>query len=377
MRQFFVTIFVLAAHSLFAVDHITILKDGQRSHVSGTVLTDTQKGGVLLLSPDGTLYGVPADELVERTSDPAPFEYYDHDELSKKLLAELPDGFKARKTAHYVLAYNTTDAYAIWCGGLYERLYAAFQTYWKNKGISLVDSPMPLTAVIFKSKEDYVAYASRELGEAAKSVVGYYSLKSNQVVMYDLTGTQRGASTSRMTSAARVNQVLSNPRAQQMVGTIVHEATHQLAFNTGLETRYTDIPMWVSEGIAVYFETPDLGSSRGWRGIGRLNTHRLDQFKRSLAKRSPDALVNLLSSDARFKDRETVINAYAEAWALNYYLLRKHEKEYLQYTKVLAEKKLMVYGTPEERLAEFTAIFGEDLKALDADFVRTMRTIRN
>lgn len=366
---------ICVANTVRAIDHATILKNGEKTFVSGEVLTETQKGGILLIAADGSLWGVPAEELVERTSDPVPFEYYDQDERGKQLLSELPDGFKIHKTAHYVVAYNTSDAYANWCGALYERLYAAFKTYWKNQRIELHDSPMPLAAIVFKSKEDYVAYAKQELGAAAGSVVGYYSLKSNQVVMYDLTGSQRTASSSRVNSPARINQMLSNPRAEHMVGTIVHEATHQLAFNTGLQTRYTDIPMWVSEGIAVYFETPDLRSSRGWRGIGRLNSHRLDQFLRSLPKRTENDFVSLLSSDARFRDREQVINAYAESWALNYYLIKKHEKEYLQYMQMLSKKRLMVYAEPEERLAEFKAIFGEDVQGLEADFLRTMKAL--
>ena len=38
--------------------------------------------------------------------------------------------------------------------------------------------------------------------------------------------------------------------------------------NTGLQTRYADNPFWVSEGLAVFFETPDLRSKNGWNAIG-------------------------------------------------------------------------------------------------------------
>ena len=47
--------------------------------------------------------------------------------------------------------------------------------------------------------------------------------------------------------------------------TVIHEATHQIAFNCGLHTRYADNPLWLTEGMALYFETPDLRSRSGWR----------------------------------------------------------------------------------------------------------------
>ena len=90
----------------------------------------------------------------------------------------------------------------------------------------------------------------------------------------DCGRSQRGGS-----SAAHINQVLSQPAAERTVATIVHEATHQLAYNTGLQTRYAGNPMWVSEGIAVYFETPDLDSARGWRYIGAINRLHLNHFR--------------------------------------------------------------------------------------------------
>ena len=54
--------------------------------------------------------------------------------------------------------------------------------------------------------------------------------------------------------------------------TIVHEAVHQLAYNSTLQRRMADNPYWVSEGLATYFESPDLNSLRGWRNIGAINT---------------------------------------------------------------------------------------------------------
>ena len=73
------------------------------------------------------------------------------------------------------------------------------------------------------------------------------------------------------------------------MATIIHEATHQLAFNCGMQNRYADIPLWLSEGIAIYFETPDLRNKRGWRSIGSVNRVRLAEFRRYLRSRPSDS----------------------------------------------------------------------------------------
>ena len=168
----------------------------------------------------------------------------------------------------------------------YERLYRGYYSYWKNRGLELRKPTFPLVALVFENKASYAGYAEKELGDATHFIFGYYNMQTNRVTMYDLTGadelrkTQRGVS-----SAAHINQLLSQPAAERTVATIVHEATHQLAYNTGLQTRYAGNPMWVSEGIAVYFETPDLDSSRGWRYIGAINRLHLNHFRDTLARR--------------------------------------------------------------------------------------------
>ncbi len=161
-----------------------------------------------------------------------------------------------------------------------------------------------------------------------------------------------------------------------MVATVIHEATHQLAYNCGMHTRFADIPLWVSEGLAVYFETPDLRSRQGWRNIGGVNTYRLGRFHQYARNRGSDSLQSLVSEDSRFRKPDQALDAYAEAWAFNYFLIRQKPKEYVQYLQQLAERKPMFYDTPEERLTTFRKIFGDKLTTLDAEFLRSMATIR-
>jgi hypothetical protein len=159
------------------------------------------------------------------------------------------------------------------------------------------------------------------------------------------------------------------------VSTIVHEATHQIAFNCGLHTRLSDCPRWFSEGIAMYFETPDLRSTKGWRGIGAVNWPRLELFQQSLSTRPAGSLETLIRDDKRFVDPKQALAAYAEAWALTYFLIHKHPKEYVSYLRLLSAKKPLLQDSPQQRLDEFRGIFGS-LTKLNTELVRDMSRAR-
>ncbi|NQU23584.1 MAG: DUF1570 domain-containing protein, partial [Candidatus Nealsonbacteria bacterium] len=266
--------------------------------------------------------------------------------------------------------------YAQWCGALFERLYLAFTNYWSRKGFDLAEPEFPLVAVVFAKQDSYVKHSRPELGKAAESIIGYFSLRTNRMSMYDLTGLEAlNLPTMRRSTTAQVNQILAQPDAMRTVSTIVHEATHQIAFNCGLHNRYSDCPVWFSEGIAVYFETPDLRSSKGWRGIGVLNRGRLARFQLYLRNRPADSLKTLLADDKRFHDTKLGLDAYAEAWALSYYLIRSHPRQYVDYLKMLSKKQPLLTDGPQTRLKEFEQFFG-DLEQFDAQFVRAMSKVR-
>ena len=160
-----------------------------------------------------------------------------------------------------------------------------------------------------------------------------------------------------------------------MVATVIHEATHQIANNAGLSQRFADVPLWVSEGVAVYFEAPDLSNSKGWKTIGEVNRPRLNAFRNSLSRRPANSLATLVSDDKRLRDPRQGPEAYAESWALNYFLIRQKPKEYLAYMELMAAKKPLVPDTPEERLEEFKAAFG-DLERLEADLLRHIDRVK-
>jgi Protein of unknown function (DUF1570) len=357
-----------------ALDYVTVREGDSQRELAGKIEVEAVDGGVLLLCRDGSLWPIAKEELIKRRSDERPFVALSRDEIGKQLAAELPE-FKSHATQHYLIYYNTSTAYARWVGGLFEGLHKAFYTYWSQRGAVLHEPEFPLVALVFDGQSSFAKHAHQEIGERAASIIGYYSLKTNRVTMCDLTGVEANSSLSERNASARIHQILSQPAAERNVATIVHEATHQLAFNSGLQTRYADMPFCISEGIAMYFETPNLESTKGWRNVGAVNRVNLGIFRRYLPRRPAGSLETLLTDDKRFSNSATDDDAYAEAWALSYFLLQKRAKVYVKYLAALAEQKPLVDVEPAERIRTFQQFFGEDLSGLEGEFLRYMKGV--
>lgn len=339
--------------------------DGKQQLALGNVLVEAEDGGILLESRNQIIWPLQPSEIVSRKrleESPKPLG---HDELAKATQRELGRGFRIHRTKHYVICYNTSTEYAKWCGAMFERLHRGFNAYWDREGIDLHKTP-PLVALIFRDKATYQAYGREELGKSIDSILGYYSYKTNRIAMYDLLG-------GRQVKASMMNKYL---RAERTVATVIHEATHQLSFNSGMHKRFADIPLWLSEGLAIYFETPDLSSNKGWKTIGKVNQVRLRQFAQYAKQRQPDSLLSLISSDERFQKLGLARDAYAESWAFCYYLIKHHSDEFADYLKILQQKEPLATNTPNERIEDFVKAFGEPPQAFNTDFMRRTSRLR-
>jgi Protein of unknown function (DUF1570) len=375
-RAALVSLVVAFASRLSAADgdplvRLTFVGDAeQATTVEGKVVVEAADGGVLLLGRDGRLWSVTPKQKPRSESAGRPFSLISADELGRSLTASLGENFEIVKTRHYVIATGAGTEYAQWCGDLFERLLEAFLTHWKNKGLVLAEPPGPLPAIIFPDEHSFKAYASADAGQFGEESKGYYSMRTNRIVLYDLTAAK---GKKRATSAAEIKR--RTAAAAFNVATIVHEATHQIAFNSGLHVRFADNPLWLTEGMAMSFETPDLDGGHAWRTIGQINRPRYNRFQSYLRHRPRNSLSTLVSQTERFTDSRKAADAYAEAWALTYFLNEKHSDEYVAYLKRLATKQPLIWDEPEGRLADFKAAFGDKLPALDADFLRFMRSL--
>jgi hypothetical protein len=356
-------------------EKVDFMRDGRDKTVEGRVVIEAADGGVLMEASDGILWTIERGELQHRTKLETPFKPLTQAEIAEKIVSEMPPGFRPYTTAHYVVIHNTSRTYAQWTSSLLERLYKAFTNYWEGQGIEIHEPEFPLPVFLFASRQEYEQASRDDLPNGVGNIIGFYSLRSNRVNMFDLTGLEAVRAANSHGSIREINTLLSQPAAVPLVATIVHEATHQIAFNCGLQHRYADIPLWLCEGMAVYFEAPDLASTRGWRGIGKVNYPRLETFQKNIGNWNENTLEGMLRDSQRFRNPRTAVDAYADAWALNYYLIKYEPKAYTQYLKALSEKPPLVEDTPAERLDEFRKHFG-DLRKLEQDFLKQMGRVK-
>jgi hypothetical protein len=231
----------------------------------------------------------------------------------------------------------------------------------------------PLVVVIFADRQRYEAFAAGDLGAAADRVVGYYNLLSNRVTTFDLTGSDALTRRSGRSAGRAGLEILARPEAAGLVATLVHEATHQTAYNCGLHRRLAPVPLWVSEGIATYFETPDLASDRGWRGIGGINRLRLDRY---LASQRPGTLQAIVLDDEPFRRADEAVDNYARAWALTYFLVQTRKEAFVSYLRTLAEKPPLAADSPEIRRQDFLDAFGSTPEQLEEPLLKFMARLR-
>ncbi len=349
----------------------------------GEILVEAQDGGVLFRRDDGQLMIVQPGDIAGKVDEEDPPPPISQKAFSKQLLEELPDGFKIHKTKHYLVAYETERAYAKWIGNLYEgKLKRKFKLFWNKPEfrIKAQEPEFPLVAIVFSNKASFTAWVKRELGQPPGDTLAYYNLMTNRVAMYDLSaGRKSGANTKR-----DFQDILNDPRSIPMVSTIIHEGTHQLMFNTGLQTRLADTPYWLNEGIAMFFETPDFKKKQGWNGPGKINFERLAGILRFARNRPANSLETLIATDKRLQAGGLVsANAYAESWAMVHFLINRKPAKFTLYLKHLAEKKRDVIidphfeiNRPKVRVKDFKKFFGEDLAQLDAEFLVYIKTLK-
>jgi hypothetical protein len=345
--------------------------------LEGELITENATYGTLILTADGELVAIsPKVEIESVVELDQPLIPTPADELGNKALQRMPASAKVLKTDHFVVCYDTSETYARWNANLYERMFKGMMRFWKEKGFELEEPRFPLVALIFRNRDDYIAYSKRDF-RGGENTFGYYTQTTNRLATFDLTGIEgvlpAGAKVSREELLA---EIFSRPEAERQIATILHEACHQIAFNTGLQTRLGDYPLWVSEGIATFFESPDLRSAAGWAGAGKVNPYNLLQLRQYARLRPTDSLRSLLTKDDRFRQTDSSTAAYAEGWGLTFYLLKRKPKEYVAYLRKLGARLPGDPSDPQRRLDDFQDAFGDDLEKLDKDFSRFIGGLR-
>jgi hypothetical protein len=272
--------------------------------------------------------------------------------MKEDLYREFGKSSEITTTQHYIVVHPTGQK-SQWADR-FEKLYRSFHHYFRRRGFQPVEPPYPLVAIVFPNQADYFAYASKEGTTLQEGTLGHYSQESNRVYLFD-TREDGGDWT--------IN-----------ADTIIHEATHQTAFNTGIHTRFTGAPRWLTEGLATMYEARgvyDSGASD--TRADRLNVDRLADFKEFAATEPEEFLRPFIADDLDF--RSDAMGAYAKSWALTFFLVETRPRQYAEFLARTAERDMFTDYPAAERVADFQQIFHKDLRWLEAQFLTFMADI--
>jgi hypothetical protein len=287
-----------------------------------------------------------------------------HDTIESELRAQpnLPRLMKTSVSAHYVMLHDTSDS--VKRGStraqkrleLLENVYESYFMKFALDGVVLEPPTQHMMVLLFADEGTYLRYAT-SLDPDLKSASGFWSPKDNIGVFYDQGTTEemkelteiseelnKAKLKARKTAASRdvgqlansLDLLLKIAKEEADVEVVSHEATHQLAGNTGLMPRNKLGLRWAHEGLASYFETP---AAAGWGGVGAVNETRLIGYKR-IARIPELSKLEFLVSDTLFDAAATngaVLDAYGYSWALTHYLMENRFSELVTYYRKCSE----------------------------------------
>lgn len=301
-----------------------------------------------LLRRDGRLASFRTDDVTDFHEIESRFRPYSSLDIRDQLQAEFGRGFEVKTTPHYVVvsAKGTGDRYAL----IFEKIYRQFHTYFTTRNFKIVSPEFPLVAVVFPQHQAFIDYCVSEGARPQQGLVGFYLPGSNRVAVYD-----RAAS--------------GDSSTDDVDDTVVHEGTHQVAFNTGVHSRIGQSPLWLVEGLATLFEADGIRRREiGAQAKDRVNTERLNWFLEYRKLRPQFSLEQFVRDDTMFK--RAPLDAYSQAWALTFYLAESRPVEFAKFLKITASRNPLKPYESDARLHDFRTAFGTDLDFIETGMLR-------
>ena len=315
-------------------------------------------------------------------------------EFRKQLLTEFRSGYDIHVSAHYVVVGKKGKAKAY--ATLFEEIYRQVDSFYSIRGFETSEPEFTMVAIVFNTVDEFKEYCGRDQMLWSEDLRGYYSLKSNRVVLYDRPAKLNASTESPVdgdTSAASTSNdaltadelTLENPASNQATlaamlngvagetaDTIVHETTHQVGYNIGIHSRIGETPTWVIEGLATVLEAPGIRVRGSSDAADKINTVRLNWFNTEYeSRRQPGDLARMVAGDEVFRNQ--ALDAYSSAWAFTYFMTENpaRARSYIRYLRILGERDPLQHYTAEERLKDFQSAFG-DVSKVEMDFLRSI-----
>ncbi len=310
------------------------------------------KTQMLLLGRDGALYEFPPDAAKNAKRTAAAYAGYTSSEMRTLVGQEFGPTYQVSTTAHFVVVHPR-GRWDEW-GDRLESLYRSFTHYMAVRGFRTREPAVPLVAIVFRNHDNYYDYAAAGGLKLQEGTLGHYDPVTNRIFLYDVSGEEKDWADD--------------------AETIIHEATHQAAYNVGVHTRFAEQPRWAVEGLAMMFEGRGVWDGAANRTIAdRINRYRLNYFRSTADERKKDWLLRLVASDHGFEVQG--LTSYAEAWMVTFYLCETRPQQYSAYLAKVAAREPFASYPSQERLADFHRAFGHDLDLLAAQLERFVKDL--
>lgn len=350
----------------------------------GKIVARTDRD-IWLMQRDGRLRRLNIAEISSFQKISDEFQAFNAGELRDLLRREFRN-LEVIGTGHYLVVGppNVVRDYA----QTFEDQYRAFRGYFAVRGFDIPEPEFPLVAVVFPDQAAFFRHAQTEGIRPTLGLKGYYIPTTNRISLFheQPLGSTRLGSPGRSfspegaspTLSPSIPATLSDAEPTQwastdgtLQSTMIHEATHQVAFNTGIHNRLgTANPRWLVEGLATAFEAPGMRGGSLQRTAGaRLNQDRLAQFREFVKQRRQPKSLEGFIRNGNLTDGN-LLDGYAQSWALTYYLIETRSRDYADYLKLIASRPALAPYTDADRLADFREAFGRDLVLLEAKFLR-------
>lgn len=320
------------------------------------------------------------------------------------------EGFKIRKSDHFVIAFDTPYAELQPLIGRIEGTYRAILEFCKGERLP-APRPAERVRILFFDRFDDFISAAASSGLTTDDITGFYdpnlhvsvfcSVRANpwlaqinrRIAQTEerLQGFHGGAvpAGASLRHQRDLRKALSELRTRRDVLTekfnrnvVQHEVAHQMFFTLGVHVQGAYNPLWLVEGLACVFEVPQPGAGGPRLRIthGRLGDLReaagVPPHARSISDADYEAalragslvpLVELVFSDTGLAGPDANLRfGYAQAWALVFYLHREHREAFDGYLQAVSGRQPGEPGGPARERREFEAAFG----LLDGAFQR-------
>jgi hypothetical protein len=333
-------------------DEITVVDDQQRRVTIDARWIAEGKGTVALERRDGRWEVVPAERIVERVPRETP-PPCSPDELEQRLGREFDESRLVTKVeAPFVIAlvaarpFVDKRAAKRWEQQLkramkfLQGMQAGFLEFAHDADIDVAEPRFPFVVLIFEDDKEFDRYVTAQTegqGLSAEKIASFYDLLTNRL-------------------ALRVREC-------KTFTTPLHEAVHQQAHNRGLLTRLAPVPAWFNEGLATGFEGDGERVKSGPKSLNRkYATIALNAKKTTWAE--------IVREDKSFQGDILAGEAYAQAWALHWWLYTRYRPAYRKLLQHYSALEPLTEVSPDERQRTFEEIVGRSAETLQDEFQR-------